>query len=144
MNLLPEIDDLWRNPLIVAHDYRTTGKHAGRLYARQLPELTANQWRDWGLYGTKRGEKTYDAVEKAVESALSLSDDPTMALSALAGIVAELELPTPEADEAEIFPPQPLQPGELLSRRCAQLWQWQESYLETNPEYIEAHERRSL
>ena len=67
-----------------------------------------------------------------------------MALDALAAIVAELELPTPEADEAEIFPPQPLQPGELLSRRCAQLWQWQESYLETNPEYIEAHERRSL
>ena len=144
MNLLPEMEDLWRNPLIVAHDYRTTGKRAGRLYARELPELTANQWRDWGLYGTKRGEKTYDAVEKAIAAALSLSDDLNMALDALAAIVAELELPTPEADEAEIFPPQPLQPGELLRSRCKQLWEWEESYLETNPEYIEAHERRSL
>ena len=144
MNLLPEIDDLWRNPLIVAHDYRTTGKHAGRLYARQLPELTANQWRDWGLYGTKRGEKTYDAVEKAVDAALSLSDDPTMALSALAGIVAELELPTVEADEAEIFPPRPLQPRAELQQRCAQLWEWQENFVQTNGEYVAAIERRSL
>ena len=136
--------DLYANPLVTAHDTRSQGKRVGtrgRWIRRSLPDVTANQWDDWGLFGSRKGERLYDAVEVATRAAMNLSRDPEAALAALADAVCACELPYPVDDEPDTFPPPAIPPATLLRLRCEQRWAWQDNYAKTNPDYIHACER---
>ena len=66
---------------------RSQGKRVGtrgRWIRRSLPDVTANQWNDWGLFGSRKGERLYDAVDVATRAAMNLWRDPEAALAALA------------------------------------------------------------
>jgi len=139
--LVDTLGDCYANPLISRHDIRSTGRaNRGHWIRRSLPDVTANQWDDWGLFGSRKGERLYDDIDRAVEAALA-TYEPRAALECLADVVSRCELPTPEDEEADTFPPVPLADDELLRRRCAQLWEWQADFCKTNPEYVHAIER---